>query len=221
MEAELPEQLPTADMAVHKGAETATLRGDVTGALVAAVITISESVPLGLMTFAALGTAFAGMGVVAGLYGAVAAGLVAALLGGAPRMISGPRASVAVIMATMVAMVANAPDLKAHGGASMAIALAMFGVFLAGVAETLFGVVRLGRVIKFIPYPVIAGFMNGVAVLLLLSQLRGLLALPEHFAWADWREMSQHVSPWGVVVAGGTLLMIALAPRLCAKCQAC
>ena len=217
MEAELPEQLATADMAGGKGADTATLRGDVTGALVAAVITISESVPLGLMTFAALGTAYAGMGVVAGLYGAVAAGLVAALLGGAPRMISGPRASVAVIMATMVAMVAEAPDLESHGGASMAIALAMFGVFLAGLAEALFGIARLGRVIKFIPYPVVAGFMNGVAVLLLLSQLRGLLALPEHFAWADWRDMSQHVSPWGVVVAGATLLMISLAPKVVRK----
>ncbi len=197
-----------------RSGDAAILRGDLMGALVAAVITISESVPLGLMTFAALGTAFAGMGVIAGLYGAVAAGLVAALLGGTPRMISGPRASVAVIMASMVATAAQAPDLDQHGGPATAVALALFGVFLAGLLQGIFGIARLGRVIKFIPYPVIEGFMNGVAILLLLSQMRGLLGLPEHFAWADWSDIRAEASPWGIIVAGVTMLVITIAPKI-------
>jgi SulP family sulfate permease len=214
VEADLPEMLPAETPVAAKSGDGAALRGDLMGALVAAVITISESVPLGLMTFAALGTAFAGMGVIAGLYGAVAAGLVAAALGGAPRMLSGPRASVAVIMASMVATAAQAPDLENHGGPTTAIALALFGVFLAGVLQGAFGIARLGKVIKFIPYPVVAGFMNGVAILLLLSQLRGLLALPEDFAWADWRDIRAAASPWGVTLAGVTMLVITMTPKV-------
>jgi SulP family sulfate permease len=218
VEADLPDTMPTAEPAVRRkndaSRNAAELRGDLAGALVAAVITISESVPLGLVAFAALGTAFAGMGVIAGLYGAVAAGLVAALLGGAPRMISGPRASVAVIMASMIAIVAGAPDIEQHGGATTAIALALFGVFVAGLIEAVFGVAKLGRVIKFIPYPVIAGFMNGVAILLLLSQLRGLLGLPEHFAWSEWQNLGSQISTWSVVVAIASMLIIMIAPKI-------
>ncbi len=214
MEGDFPKAPLEAVTTVRPRADRGHIRGDLAGALVAAVITISESVPLGLMTFAALGAAFAGAGVIAGLYGAVAAGLVASLLGGAPRMISGPRASVAVIMGAMVATAAKAPDLAEHGGPAMAMALAFFGVFLAGVLEGLFGIVRLGRVIKFVPYPVIAGFMNGVAVLLLLSQLRGLLGLPEHFAWKEWQDIPTLFSPWGTVVAGVTMVVIAVAPKI-------
>ncbi len=215
MEVDVAETLaPSVPAPPRRRIDAATVRGDLAGALVAAVITLSESVPLGLMAFAALGASYAGLGVIAGLYGAVAAGLVAALLGGAPRMISGPRASVAVIMASMVATAAAAPDLEQNGGATTAIALALFGVFLAGLLEALFGMARLGRVIKFIPYPVIAGFMNGVAILLLVSQIRGLLGLPEHFAWSEWRGISAGVSPWGVIVAGATMIIAAVAPML-------
>ena len=208
---------PTADAAARPDSNKASsgsakLRGDLAGAMIAAVITISESVPLGLMTFANLGAAFAGMGVIAGLYGAVAAGLVAALLGGAPRMISGPRASVAVVMASMVASIAAAPHLAEHGGPQTAVAIALFGLFLAGMIEATFGAARLGRVIKFIPYPVIAGFMNGVAVLLLLSQLRGFLGLSEDFAWSQWKDLGRYVSPWGITVATATMLFIFAAP---------
>jgi len=198
----------------RRGLNAAQLRGDVTGALVAAVVTISESVPLGLLAFAAFGASFVGMGVIAGLYGAVAAGLVAALFGGAPRMISGPRASVVVIMATMVSMAAAAPGLDEHGGPMTAVAIAFLGVFLAGFLEMLFGVVRLGRVIKFIPYPVIAGFMNGVAILLLLSQMRSLIGLPDDFALSGWSAIAGHISPWGAFVAGSTMIMIGVSPKI-------
>ena len=217
MESDFLSVPPTAEAAARPDSNKASsgsakLRGDLAGAMIAAVITISESVPLGLMTFASLGAAFAGMGVIAGLYGAVAAGLVAALLGGAPRMISGPRASVAVVMASMVASIAAAPQLAQHGGPATAVALALFGLFLAGMIEATFGAARLGRVIKFIPYPVIAGFMNGVAILLLLSQLRGFLGLSEEFAWSQWKDLGHHVSPWGIAVATVTMFIILAAP---------
>ncbi len=218
MEVDLQDTLPPEPVrpatSARQGIDPVELRGDLAGAFVGAIVTISESVPLGLLAFAALGTGFAGMGVIAGLYGAVAAGLIAALLGGAPRMISGPRASVVVIMATMVSTAAHAPGLDEHGGPATAAAIAIMGVFLAGLLEALFGFVKLGRVIKFIPYPVIAGFMNGVAVLLLLSQLRSLLGLPDGFVWGGWENIAANVSPWAAVVAGATMIMIGGSPKI-------
>ena len=60
----------------------------------------------------------------------------------------------------------------------------------AGLLQTLFGVLRLGGLVKFVPYPVVAGFMNGVAILIVLSQLPALMGLPARgwppFAAGDW-----------------------------------
>ncbi len=191
-----------------------SLKGDLAGGLVAAVVSVSESIPYGLLVFASLGVAAAAEGVMAGLYASVFAAFVAAVFGGTQNLISGPRASTSVIMAAMVATLAAAPDLDAHGGASIAMALAFMGVFLAGLLQIGFGLLKLGRFIKFTPYPVIAGFMNGVAVLLLIGQLKFLLGLPEHFAWGQWREIPALIQPWTVLVAVITIVAINMGPRI-------
>lgn len=190
------------------------LKGDLMGGLVAAVVSVSESIPYGLLVFAALGPAAAAQGVLAGLYASIFAAFVAAVLGRTQNLISGPRASTSVIMAAMVATLAAAPGLDAHGGAAMAMALAFLGVLLAGALQIGFGLARLGRIIKFTPYPVIAGFMNGVAVLLLLGQVKFLIGLPEHFAWRDWRDIPHLLQPWTMLVAALTIAAITLGPRI-------
>ncbi|MBL8644298.1 MAG: SulP family inorganic anion transporter, partial [Rhodospirillaceae bacterium] len=159
---------------------TETLKGDLTGGFVAAVISVAESIPYGLLVFAPLGAVAAASGVMAGLYASVFAALVAAVFGGTQNMITGPRASTSVIMAAMVASLAAAPGLAEHGGVPMAMALAFFGVLLVGAIQIAFGAAKLGRIIKFAPYPGIAGFMNGVAILLFMGQAKYLLGLPEH-----------------------------------------
>jgi SulP family sulfate permease len=191
-----------------------SVKGDLAGGLVAAVVSVSESIPYGLLVFASLGVASAAEGVMAGLYASVFAAFVAAVFGGTQNLISGPRASTSVIMAAMVATLAAAPELEAHGGAAMAMALAFLGVFLAGVLQILFGLAKLGRIIKFTPYPVIAGFMNGVAILLLMGQVNYLLGLPEHFAWSQWREIPALIQPWTMLVTAITIVAIALGPRI-------
>jgi SulP family sulfate permease len=191
-----------------------TLKGDLAGGFVAAVISVAESIPYGLLVFAPLGAAAAAQGVMAGLYASIFAAFVAAVLGGTKGLISGPRASTSVIMATMVASLASAPDLEAHGGVTMAIALSFFGVLCAGALQIAFGAANLGRIIKFAPYPVIAGFMNGVAILLFLGQAKHLIGLPEHVHWTDWQALSQTVQPWTFVVAAITITAIVLGPRI-------
>ncbi|MSO99370.1 MAG: hypothetical protein EXR11_14340 [Rhodospirillaceae bacterium] len=106
---------------------TETIKGDLAGGLVAAVVSVSESIPYGLLVFASLGATAAAEGVMAGLYASIFAAFVAAILGGTQNLISGPRASTSVIMAVMVTTLAAAPDLDSHGGVPMAMALAFLG----------------------------------------------------------------------------------------------
>jgi SulP family sulfate permease len=211
----LVDRVPTAAItAPGRRPDGSTVAGDLSGALVAAVVSVSESIPYGLLVFAALGASFGAEGVMAGLYASIFAAVVAAALGGSRIMISGPRASTAVLMATIVATLAQAPGLEDHGGATMAVALTFLVVLIAGALQILFGLARLGHTIKFAPYPVIAGFMNGVAVLLLLGQLNFLLGLPEHFAWTEWRALPEAVQPWTMLVAAVTIAAIVIGPRL-------
>ncbi|MDX2224237.1 MAG: SulP family inorganic anion transporter [Rhodospirillaceae bacterium] len=190
------------------------LKGDLSGGLSAALVTIADSIPFGVMAFVALGPEFAMLAPLTGLYAAICGGLVAAVLGGTPAMMSGPRAPTVVIFAAMVATLAAAPDLDAHGGAVMAAALAFVGLAMAGALELLLGVLRFGRIIKFVPYPVSAGFMNGVAVLLLVSQARTLLGVPAGTPWLDVIRAPELIQPWTVAVGALTLAAIALGPRV-------
>jgi SulP family sulfate permease len=191
-----------------------SLRGDFAGASIAAVISIAESIPYGLMVFGALGATAMAYGPIAGLYASIFGALVAAILGGTPLLISGPRASTSVVMAAMVASVAAAPGLDDHGGVPMAMALVFLGVACAGAIELLFGVFKLRRSIKFVPYPVIAGFMNGVAVLLLISQSKNLLGLPDRFQWSEWRTIPDLLHPWTAIVAAVTIGGIVAGPYI-------
>lgn len=190
------------------------IRGDFAGALLAAVISVAQSIPFGLLVFAPLGAIAMTYGPLAGLYASIFASLVAAIFGGTPLMVSGPRASTSVVMAAIVAMAAASPGLEDHGGVPMALSLTFLALALAGVVELLFGVLRLGRTIKFVPYPVIAGFMNGVAILMLIGQARNLLGLPENFSWANWRQIPDTLHPWTAIVAFVTIAGIVIGPRI-------
>ncbi|MFW6233857.1 MAG: SulP family inorganic anion transporter [Spirochaetota bacterium] len=128
---------------------------DMFGGITAAVI----SLPLAL-TFGTV----SGLGPEAGVYGAIAVGLTAALFGGTRTLISEPTGPMTVMMTAIVARTA-AMDPE-HG-----LELALAVVVLAGAFQILFGKLRLGRYITMMPYGVISGFMSGIGVLLVIQQL--------------------------------------------------
>ena len=134
-------------------------RGNLFGGLTAAVIAL----PLGL----AFGVA-SGMGATAGIYGAIILGFFAALLGGTPTQISGPTGPMTVVMAAAVAAL----------GGDLGLIAAV--VLLAGIFQILFGVSQIGKFVRFIPYPVISGFMSGIGVIIIVLQLNPLLGLPSN-----------------------------------------
>ncbi|WP_243713882.1 SulP family inorganic anion transporter [Nostoc sp. 106C] len=158
------------------------LRGDLTGGLTAAVVAL----PLALAFAVA-----SGVEPKAGLYTAIVAGIVAAIFGGSPVQITGPTGAMAVILVGIVAK---------YGLEKVWIA----GV-MAGIIQIALGVAKLGQLVKFIPYPVTAGFTNGIAVIIFCGQLNNFfgLQLPrqEHFLPGLWQSIT-HVEAlnWAAVV---------------------
>lgn len=108
-----------------------------------------------------------GLGAAAGLYGAAFIAFFAALFGGTPTQISGPTAPM-----TAFSMVVIAGLLQASGGRlEQALPIILMVFLLAGLIQILLGVFKLGTYIKYIPYTVISGFMTGIGVIILITQL--------------------------------------------------
>ncbi len=100
----------------------------------------------------------AGVAPLVGLYAAFMVGLIAALIGGRPGMISGATGALAVVMVSLVAQ---------HGVEYLFAAVVLMGVIQIGV-----GMLRLGKFIRIVPHPVMLGFVNGLAIVIFLAQLK-------------------------------------------------
>jgi SulP family sulfate permease len=139
------------------GYSIAALRGDLLGGLTAGIVALPLALAFGVAS---------GAGAVAGLYGAIALGLFASLFGGTPTQVSGPTGPMTVIFAA--AVVAFPGDMDS-----------IFTiVFFSGVMQIAFGYFKLGTLVRFMPYPVISGFMSGIGVIIILLELNPLLGLP-------------------------------------------
>ena len=132
-------------------------RSDVFGGFAAAVVALPLALAFGVAS---------GLGALAGLYGAIAVGFFAALFGGTPVQISGPTGPMTVVMATVVLHFAGEPDK------------AFATVILAGLMQLLFGLARFGRYIKLVPQPVVSGFMSGIGLIVIISQIAPLTGSP-------------------------------------------
>jgi SulP family sulfate permease len=138
---------------------------DAWGGMAAMLVALPSAIAFGVAMYAPLGPGFAGAGALAGVLGTVAIGLIAPALGGAPRLISAPCAPAAAVMAALCAELIS-------GGAPaerVIVSLALVGLF-SGVLQAIFGALGGGRLIKYIPYPVVTGYMSGVGLMIMLKQ---------------------------------------------------
>ena len=180
-------------------------RGDLFGGLTAGIVALPLALAFGAQTE---------MGAIAGLYGAIALGVLAAALGGTPVQVSGPTAPMTVVSAVVIL-----EAIEKAGSLSAAFPLIIATFFLAGGLQILLGVLKIGKYIRYIPYPVVSGFMTGIGVIIILGQvfpfvgaqspgggsigvLRNLGSLPGLISWPS------------VLLAGGTVALIYLFPRL-------
>ena len=143
------------------------------GGITGAVVMLAVVVTLGLLAYAPLGPALVAQGVTASLATAGVGGLVFALLGRQGLPVSGPSSATALIQASLIARMTTDAQWQADPAATLAPLLAAAGlaVSLAGVLQIVLALLRMGRLAQYVPQPVLAGFMNGVSVLILVSQL--------------------------------------------------
>ena len=115
------------------------------------------TVALALVPEAVAFALIAGVSPLTGLYAAFMMGLVTSILGGRPGMISGATGAVAVVLVVLA---------KSHG-----VEYIFAAVILAGLIQLAAGLLKLGKLIRLVPHPVIFGFVNGLAIIIFMSQL--------------------------------------------------
>jgi len=112
-----------------------------------------------------------GISPIIGLYGAFMMALITAILGGRPGMISGATGAMAVVMVGLVTEAAAYGNSLGLDGSVVGLQFLFATLLLTGLIQILAGVFKLGKYVRMIPYPVMMGFVNGLAIVILLSQL--------------------------------------------------
>lgn len=182
--------------------------GDVWGGVAATLVALPASLAFGVAVYSPL--AGAGAGALAGLLGAVALGTIAPIAGGTPRLVSAPCApAVAVMSAFALEMSGRFPGNPAR----VLVMMTLVGLFAAAIQLAL-GVLKAGTIIKYIPYPVVTGYLSGVGVVIFLKQLPALLGLAKGVTLAHGG-LAPSAWQWPALAVGVvTIAIMAVAPRL-------
>jgi MFS superfamily sulfate permease-like transporter len=130
-------------------------QGDVVGGITVAIVALPLALAFGIAS---------GAGAAAGLYAAIFAGFVTSLFGGSEVQVSGPTGAMTVVLVSLI---------RDYGIQGMCLAGAM-----AGLMQLALGAVGLGRLVKYLPQPVISGFTNGIAIIIFASQLDSAFGSP-------------------------------------------
>ena len=179
------------------------LRGDVFGGITAGVVALPLALAFGVQS---------GAGPVAGLYGAIAIGIFAAIFGGTSTQVSGPTGPMTVISALVIAKA-----IEGYGSLEAGMGFIICIFVLAGIVQILFGLLQLGAYIKYIPYPVVSGFMSGIGGIIILLQIFPFLGqaspkkvldvithIPDAIPLINWE---------AVLISSSTIAIIYLFPR--------
>ena len=134
------------------------IKGDAFGGITAGVVALPLALAFGVSS---------GLGPSAGLYGAIFISFFAALFGGTNTQISGPTAPMTAVSMVVISGIVAAND----GDLSIALPAILTVFLIAGLSQIGLGVLGLGKYIKYIPYPVVSGFMTAIGVIILLTQI--------------------------------------------------
>lgn len=148
--------------------ETNNIKGDVFGGITAGIVALPLALAFGIQAFSGVDSPEASsMGALAGLVGATLLGFFAALFGGTHSQISGPTGPMTVITASIV----SGAWASSQGNISAVIlSMSLAGIF-CGLFQAIFGLIRIGKYVRYIPYPVLSGFMSGIGVIIILQQI--------------------------------------------------
>jgi SulP family sulfate permease len=138
------------------------IKGDIFGGLTAGIVALPLALAFGVSS---------GLGPSAGLYGAIFLSFFAALLGGTNTQISGPTAPMTAVSMVIISTLIAAND----GSVEKALPIILAVFMLAGLMQVGLGFLKLGKYIRYIPYPVVSGFMTAIGLIILITQLLPVL----------------------------------------------
>jgi len=199
-----------------KAAEPQGFVGEFWGGLASMLVALPSSIAFGVLVYSAIGPERAGEGALAGIVGAAVLGIVAPIVGRNGGFITAPCAPAAAVLAALAARFASNPDFPAE----RTLALLALTALVSALLQVAFGVLRAGRLIKFIPYQVVSGYLSGVALVIAVGQLPKLLGLPKETALAKGLLAPEFWNWNGIAVGAVTIVAMAAAPRLTEKIPA-
>jgi MFS superfamily sulfate permease-like transporter len=201
-----------------QGRVPATVRGDIFAGLVSSTVAIPLAMAFGMFAFVTLGDEYFAYGAMAGLISAVIAGFVCVLLGDRSTRVYAPRITTTFFLGLLLYSLLHRSPVT-DGEPEIAATLLVFFaiVLLGGLFQALFGLLRLGSLIKFAPHPVMAGFQNMAAVLLFLVQLGNVLGFDHNVRFTRVFSVIGQARPLSLVVAVLTFAAMWNARRIATK----
>jgi SulP family sulfate permease len=176
---------------------TSNAKNDVTSGITVALALVPEAVAFSFV---------AGVDPLVGLYAAFMVGIITALFGGRPGMISGATGALAVVMVSLVKD-GNAMGLAmAQPVADMGLQYLFITVILMGFIQVTAGALKIGKFIRLIPHPVMLGFVNGLAIVIFLSQLNMFKTVDAGIS--HWLNTPDLMTMVGLVAATMAIMMI-------------
>lgn len=202
--------------------ETNNIKGDVFGGITAGIVALPLALAFGIQAFSGVDSPEASsMGALAGLVGATLLGFFAALFGGTHSQISGPTGPMTVITASIV----SGAWASSQGNISAVIlSMSLAGIF-CGLFQIIFGLIRIGKYVRYIPYPVLSGFMSGIGVIIILQQIYPIIGKKSPAGTLDMiinfpAALADGVSVIALALGIACIALIVLVPKVTKKVPA-
>ena len=183
--------------------------GNMWGGLAAMLVALPSAIAFGATIYAPLGGSLAALGAMAGILGATALGMVTPIFGGSSRLITSPCAPAAAVLSALAIGFVQ----QGIAAGTILLMLSLIGL-LAGGLQIGLGMARIGQLIKYIPYPVVSGYMSGVGLIIITAQIPKLLGAPNGTLFLH---AIQHPAEWAwqsVIVGVVVIVTMVLTPRL-------
>ena len=199
--------------------DKSNLKGDIFGGVTAGIVALPLALAFGIQAFGVIDDPNVGAGAIgalAGLTGAIMIGIFASLFGGTPSQISGPTGPMTVISATLISGV----WASSHNISTVIVSMAIAAI-LCGLFQILFGILKIGKYIRYIPYPVLSGFMSGIGIIIIVQQIYPLFGLKSPVLIVDMiTQLPSHISGFSLaalLLGLGTVAIIYFFPLITKK----
>lgn len=178
-------------------------KNELVAGLIGALATLPQAVAYGLIAVSPLGPEWAVFGITASVVSAILFGLISGSLGSNPFLISGPRAVTALVLA-----VAIEAGIERGFSNESAVLFAFSGIFVAGLLQLLAGILGMGRIVSYVPSPVLAGFVTASALMVALSSIPIMFDLP-HLSLYEILQLNHiPLNTWAIWIGGITIAAI-------------